>query len=408
MDQTRHVEATLDRVHERVNTGPADSPSMHPMSSSSGRSIALESGRWLYGRGLDLWIGCGFGYVALLPVLLGYGLASGVQTWSTTITKALTIGINAPHYGATVLRVYAHAADRARYRFFALYATVAVALAFAVGTRSWWVASLLITLYITWSPWHFAGQNYGIAVMFLRRRGIGLDATTKRLLYLSFALSALLVILETHGTERMFSVTPPTLPAPEAPRLLRLGIPGPVLQTLLAVTGLAYLGCLTGVARRLRGNVSAADQLPAWALVLTQALWYVVPVLLVPPREELLPFTAVWVSTAHSAQYLWITAYYARRSNAREPARPFLLKSLIAGCSVQIVPALLFGPDLLGELPWDAGLAALTFAALNIHHFLLDGAIWKLRDGRIARVLLHNVFREAGTVAPEPNGIRRP
>lgn len=373
---------------------------MQPISSSSGRSIAFQSGRWLYGRGLDLWIGCGFGYVALVPVLLGYGLASGVQAWSTSIAKALTIGINAPHYGATVLRVYAHAADRAKYRFFALYATLAIALAFAVGTRSWWVASILITLYATWSPWHFAGQNYGIAMMFLRRRGIGVDVATKRLLYLSFALSAALAILATHGSARVFSVTPPTLPDAEVPRLLRLGIPGPVLQTLLAVSGFAYLGCLTGVARRLRATVSAADQLPTWALVLTQALWFVVPVLVVPANEELLPFSAVWVSTAHSAQYLWITAYYAKRSDAGQSARPFLLKSLIAGCSIQVVPALLFGPDLLGKMPWDAGLAATMFAALNIHHFLLDGAIWKLRDGRIARVLLHSVLPQAETVAP--------
>ena len=373
---------------------------MQPISPSGGRSIAPESGQWLYGRGLDLWIGCGFGYIALVPVLLGYGLASGVRTWSTSVTKALTIGINAPHYGATVLRVYAHAADRARYRLFALYATLAIAVAFAVGTRSWWVASILITLYITWSPWHFAGQNYGIAVMFLRRRGVGVDATTKRLLYLSFALSAALAILETHGSTRVFSVTPSTLPAAEVPRLLRLGIPGPVLQMLLVVTGIAYLGCLTGVARRLRATVSAADQLPAWALVLTQALWYVVPVLLVPANEELLPFAAVWVSTAHSAQYLWINVYYARRSDARASARPFLLKALIAGCCVQIAPVVLFGPDLLGEMPWDAGLAALTLAAVNIHHFLLDGAIWKLRDGRIARVLLHSVPRPAETAAP--------
>ena len=377
---------------------------MQPVSLSSGRSVALPPGRWLYGRGLDLWIGCGLGYVALVPVLLGYGLASGVQTWSASVTKALTIGINAPHYGATVLRVYAHAADRARYRFFALYATLAVALAFAVGTRSWWVSSIMITMYTTWSPWHFAGQNYGIAVMFLRRRGIAVDPATKRLLYLSFVLSAALAIIATHGTARVFSVTPSTLPAADVPRLLRLEIPGPVLQSLLAITGIAYLGCLTGVARRLRATVSVADQLPAWALVVTQALWYVVPVLVLPANEDLLPFAAVWVSTAHSAQYLWINVYYAKRSDASASARPFLLKCLLAGCGIQIAPVLLFGPDLLGKMPWDAGLAALTLAAVNIHHFLLDGAIWKLRDGRIARVLLQSVRLPAQTVASARDG----
>ena len=33
----------------------------------------------------------------------------------------------------------------------------------------------------------------------------------------------------------------------------------------------------------------------------------------------------------------------------------------------------------------------LIFTALvNIHHFILDGAIWKLRDGRIASLLLNS------------------
>jgi hypothetical protein len=32
----------------------------------------------------------------------------------------------------------------------------------------------------------------------------------------------------------------------------------------------------------------------------------------------------------------------------------------------------------------------LTFTALvNIHHFILDGALWKLRDSRIAALLLN-------------------
>ena len=30
----------------------------------------------------------------------------------------------------------------------------------------------------------------------------------------------------------------------------------------------------------------------------------------------------------------------------------------------------------------------LVASVVNLHHFVLDGAIWKLRDGRVARVLL--------------------
>jgi tetratricopeptide (TPR) repeat protein len=42
----------------------------------------------------------------------------------------------------------------------------------------------------------------------------------------------------------------------------------------------------------------------------------------------------------------------------------------------------------------------LIFTALvNIHHFILDGAIWKLRDGRIASLLLNSRERVANAVA---------
>jgi len=59
---------------------------------------------------------------------------------------------------------------------------------------------------------------------------------------------------------------------------------------------------------------------------------------------------------------------------------------------------ILFGPDLLGVRAVDAGLALLVAAGVNVHHFVLDGAIWKLRDGRIARVLLRaRESRGAGT-----------
>ena len=99
-------------------------------------------------------------------------------------------------------------------------------------------------------------------------------------------------------------------------------------------------------------------------------------------------FASVWFSSAHAAQYLWVTAYYERSSGRSASVGNFLWKSLLAGTALSILPAFVLAPDLLGDLPIDVGLAAVIFAALNIHHFILDGAIWKLRDGRVARILL--------------------
>jgi hypothetical protein len=56
--------------------------------------------------------------------------------------------------------------------------------------------------------------------------------------------------------------------------------------------------------------------------------------------------------------------------------------------AVWVVPVVLFAPEALGTFSFDAGLAMLVGSAANIHHFILDGVIWKLRSRPVARVLL--------------------
>jgi cytochrome c-type biogenesis protein CcmH/NrfG len=366
---------------------------------------ASTSDQWLFGRWLDLFVGCGLGYVILVPILLGFGYATGVRTWPTGAEVAFGMLINAPHYGATVLRVYERREGRTKYRFFAVYVTLALGLLLAAASRNVWLASVVITLYLTWSPWHFAGQNYGLALMFLRRSGVEIDALTKRLFYLSFVLSAALAMFAIHalavhgGKAPLFSVSQTTLDLPGAPKLISLGIPSSVLRWLIPAAALGYAGCLAAVAVRLRGRGFVSNQAPAWMLVATQALWFTVPAL---TGNQVLPFAAIWISVAHSLQYLWVTAYYAKRSPARDPAGQYLGKALVAGLAVTNLPILVFAPDLLGTLPWDAGLAMTAFSIVNIHHFILDGAIWKLRDGGIARVLLRPATADAATAEPSP------
>ena len=362
--------------------------------------------RWLFGPWLDLLVGCGLGYVALIPILLVWGHAADVHSWPGAVVTACALAINGPHYGATVLRAYSRREDRAKYRLFTVYATLFVIAAFAMATQGGIIASLLITAYLTWSPWHFSGQNYGIGLMFLRRRGVVVDAELKRLFWLSFALSALLAIIQIHGTSGEFLELRPTADASGAPRLLKLGLHGASFQAISVIVGAAYVGCLLAIAIRLRKSVALLDQAPMWALVATQSLWFVIPVVLAD-AERLLPFAAMWVSTAHSMQYLWITSYYAKRSDAQEPTGRFLLQSFLVGTSVAVIPALLFAPDRFGRLPWDAGLAMVTFSAVNLHHFILDGAIWKLRDGAIARALLRPAPPNPGGPQLRSSWIRR-
>ncbi len=75
---------------------------------------------------------------------------------------------------------------------------------------------------------------------------------------------------------------------------------------------------------------------------------------------------------------------------------PDAAKVLAAGVAIWTLPAVLFAPGRLGELGYHTGLALLLAPAVNIHHFILDGAIWKLRHHRIARVLLRDETPQGG------------
>jgi tetratricopeptide (TPR) repeat protein len=112
---------------------------------------------------------------------------------------------------------------------------------------------------------------------------------------------------------------------------------------------------------------------------------------------------------AHAVQYLWITAYYARATRGWTGATPFLARTFAAGAAVWTLPAIVFAPRWLGAggVGYETGLALLIAAAINLHHFVLDGAIWKLRDGPIARVLIRSESAAEAPDARAPGAWRR-
>ena len=361
-------------------------------------SVQRSEGAWLWGPAPDLLLGCGLGYVLFVLVLLlgGAGWIAGSASVGIAVMGLVT---NAPHYGATLMRVYEQRADRRKYAFFTIYVTLALALLFVAGLHVVWVGSALITLYITWSPWHFAGQNYGLALMFLRRRGIDVPAALKHLFYASFICSFLLVFLLAHGPIQALGIFPVPSFQREVYGFLALGLPELPTQVALVAVAIAYVGSLGGAIVMLLRRARARDLAPTLCLVALQAMWFSVPAALA--ASGALTFTSfalssVWIAFAHSLQYLWVTSYYARRSEGSRGLPSYLLRALAWGSAVTVFPALAFAPALLGTLSFHAGLAILLFAIVNLHHFLLDGAIWKLRDGRVASVLLRSE-EEGGT-----------
>jgi hypothetical protein len=367
------------------------------------------SSRWLFGPWPDLLLGCGVAYLAVFALLGAFG-AEVRTALPGGLFPLLSVLIGAPHYGATLLRVYARREDRRAYSLFAVWVTVLLAAAFVVATRSPWLGSLLLTLYLTWSPWHYTGQNYGLALLFLRRRGAPVDATTKRLLYAAFLLSFVMTFAAMHRGGGSTAYAPTIY---EGYRMLALGL-GRAADWVIPLTGLLAAFALAGAALRLLRGAGPRDLLPAALLVLTQALWFPIPVLarhygvgagIEPLAAEHATYYFFYAAIGHSLQYVWVTSYYAARAPGFRGYGPYLAHALWAGAALWVLPALVFAPDVLGRLPFELGLGALVAAVVNLHHFVLDGAIWKLRDGRIARVLIRS--EPEAPALPEPIRPRR-
>jgi len=366
---------------------------------------------WVFGPAPDLLFGCGGLYVCVLLAFVvgGAGLREAEAVW---LGPLLVLIVGAPHYGATILRVYEHRADRRAYVLFSLYATLAIAAAFVVALWDRRVAIVLVTLYLTWSPWHYTGQNYGLAVMFLRRGGVSISPAPKRLLYASFLLSFAMTVLIFHGID---SAPDPEFASGPSDLFASIGIPR-------SVTDVAFPLCFAGSLLTLaaagvlfwRQGASLRALAPAAAMTALQGVWFTLPFAIrhwnvgveaEPLRWSLRTYYFFWIAVGHSAQYIWITSYYARRSEhwpGRGGAVRYFAKILVAGTAVWTLPVILFDPSRIGMLPNTAGLSLLVASAVNLHHFVLDGAIWKLRQGRIADVLVRRPRAAEALAAPAP------
>jgi Tfp pilus assembly protein PilF len=179
------------------------------------------------------------------------------------------------------------------------------------------------------------------------------------------------------------------------PLILSLGLPAkitlPLRGGLAAFFILSTVWAFSSLLRR--ASVKAA--LPAILLALTQFLWFLLPAIVELATGRDVPqtrYSSGILAVLHSTQYLWITSYYQSREaratgDVNWKFSTYLL-TLVAGGIALFIP----GPWLVSRLfHADFTASFLTFLALvNIHHFILDGALWKLGDGRIASLLLNS------------------
>jgi hypothetical protein len=243
-------------------------------------------------------------------------------------------------------------------------ATIAVLTgALAVGAG---VGRHLLALYFSWSPYHYAAQAYGLAMMYCYRAGGEWTDSRKRWIRLSCFLSFLYAFLNARSAGIEWVLPATVLDHPVVDSIRAHVLPWIGASSFALPTGL-FLSFGLGKGPRM--------PLISFLAVLANGVWWVA-----------LPFmdAFVWATIFHGLQYLAIVTIFHVRERLRlaPNAAPwwshlaqFYLASLALGYLLfQVWPHFY----VLAGFGFAESLL-LVVAVINIHHFVVDAFIWRLR-----------------------------
>jgi hypothetical protein len=332
--------------------------------------IGAKADAFLFGPGATLLVA---GTVLALQAM-GRGGAAAANTLATWLALAFV----GPHYGATYRRAYSSFAIVRAHPWVTLVAPPLLLAAALVAVRyPTSIGLLYFAAYVGWSGYHYAGQSLGLAMLYPLRQGARLDGIEKRLIAAPLYLSWILSLVGLFGVRG-----PVRNPAYDSVRVAYHGTPVPVWALLVGLgVVVASFACVAVVAIR---RARRGTPLPwlTYAVLSAHVLWFTVGLFD--------PFFGVrLVPVFHGLQYLGFTSWHA--TNGRQgPAR---WRSL----AFYAVPTLLLGLALYpgsfrvlsgGHTHADYIAAAAVASFMNLHHFLLDGRIWRMRERKVVESMV--------------------
>jgi hypothetical protein len=290
--------------------------------------------------------------------------------------------INWPHFSATSWRLYHSKANIAQYPVTAIAIPILVLTGVIASFSSpAAIAPCFVKLFLLWSPYHFSGQSLGISLIYARRSGIQVGRLDRlafsAFIFGTFFFSSARGEVGT-GSYPYFGIDVP-----------RLGLPAWVAY--YAEIGL--LACAVGLAAVvIRWCVVNRRLVPPIVLLpaLSQFIWFVPSG--VASFNEFVPFF-------HSLQYMLIAWSMQLKEKMDEdgiaPSGGYVLSESARWGAANFVGGMVlfyalprvgveFGFPLLVAEP-------IIISAVQIHHFFVDGVIWKLRNPKVGSPLLVNL-----------------
>jgi hypothetical protein len=331
----------------------------------AGRRPIVELGRPFVHHGFDYLV-IGGGMSLAFAAWLKLGGAARVSALLAGQLWLLVLASNSAHFAASTVRLYSKRGTFDSLRFLTmglpLATLVALLLALALPQQ---LGRHLMALYFTWSPYHYAAQTYGLAVMYCYRSGFDPGPANKRWLRLVCLLPFIYAFLgaKVAGIEWLVPARVLELPAVDLLRARSLSVAGALS---FAAPVALFARCQSG-----------AGRMPLISLVtmLANAVWWVALTYM---------DAFVWATIFHGLQYLAIvTIFQVKEDMAREGGAPrwwrhaarFYATCLVLG--YLLFQAWPHAFVLVGFSYAESLL--LVVAVVNIHHFVVDAYIWRLR-----------------------------
>lgn len=346
---------------------------------------------WILHPALDLLFVCGGITWALFA--LHYFIAKPMMSEPLLQVLAFAVLIGAhllseTHTVATLVRAYGNAQERRRLSLYTEWGGLACLTLLFAGLFIKGFTPVMAKVYLLWVVQHFTAQSYGLALLYCLKRGYKLNRADKFILQSVFTSTAIYAVVR----QMVFKDWSPNgflaqiIPfwGPLPPWCMTLST---FLLVLSVVLCLAMLVCKYIAERK-------TLPLPSLLILATTVLMYTFD-----HNQSVI----VWLyipAFFHGSQYVVLSlAHYLKQRGLPEGMKADQIGALaLKSDGMKYLGFLLMGaivlyigiPRVLTEFGFHYTHAfATVFCAINLHHFITDGAIWKLRDPKLRRELVN-------------------
>jgi hypothetical protein len=311
-------------------------------------------------------IGGGFSLVAM-----GFILAARHQAGArlaNDYTLPLILLCTSTHFAASTVRLYTKPGSFRTLPMMTM-AFPAISLGVALVALQWpdLVGRHLFQLYLSWSPYHYAAQTFGLASMYTARAGVRLEPLERRLLHLTCMLPFAHSFLSASGAGLGWLLPPAFFVAHPALLVVR--------DALVLVAGVATFAVpvvlIAALARRKQHRLPHIVP----CLLISNGVWWVV----LTYQQAFF-----WATIFHGLQYLSIVIAFHLKDHppALGVKRAWLVPTLKFYGSCLVLAYLLFAvwPYFFTWLGFAYSESVLVcVAVINLHHFIVDRGIWQIR-----------------------------